>query len=773
MIFGRISIRLKVIPPHGLIFNLFFEDYRSSLDLPSVFIRKAKTGVLKRICTLNTFTPRLLTKSLFKMALECPTKLYYSDATRGYADKNEDNDFLQALADGGHQIGELAKYKYHPDPVGGAITVSSLVRAEAVAQTQAKLNQPGRVVVAEAALLSEPYFTRVDILIRDEAHRVVEIIEVKSKSISDDVVSNGFKGARGNFAPEWVPYLYDIAFQSSVAKLVFPGYTVVPKLLLIDSGAVCDVDGLHQLFSIVSKDVDGRQRTVVQSPSGLTKAQLGSLSFLHEIAVGDVVDELQNTELIHARHVPNEYALGMKQFMSWAAELLATGERAFLRVSKTCRSCQFRASDPTVEKSGVHECWELARSQGLIQGVPLQGPLHSSLSIDVWGGGSGAKSYADDILNKSRAYLSDIQEDDIRPKTDKPVAGMSPFERRMAQVDAAQHPKSAPVLSGDILSEMDAWEWPLHMIDFETSAPAVPFFAGMRPYETLAFQFSHHVMDKRADGTLHIRHASQWISTASGTFPSIQFVRQLRQALMPNGVLHGTVFRYHNHENTVLRSLRKVIAAQSSDRVPDQVDLVAFIDLITKSTGNEADDVGEHVGVKPMVDLHQLVQKGYFSKHMQGSISLKYVLPAVLKDARGVALIYSQPGVYGKGMAIESLNFDHPAGHQWLQADKGGDPYKTLPPIFAPDHTELNAMLLKLAGDADGEGTIAQGGLAMTAYNFTQFASLTDRERQHIGDSLLRYCELDTLAMVMVVQGLMELRGMPMLLDNLPIFHHV
>jgi hypothetical protein len=730
----------------------------SASEWGSAFYNKLSKGD----AMMNTPAPRLLTKSLFKMALECPTKLYYSDAKRGYADKNADNDFLQALADGGHQIGELAKYKYHPDPVGGGITVSSLVRAEAVAQTHAKLSEPGRVVVAEAALLSEPYFIRVDILIRDEARRVVEVIEVKSKSISDDVVSSGFKGARGGFIPEWVPYLYDIAFQTSVAELAFPGYTVVPKLLLIDSAAVCDVDGLHQLFSIVSKEVDGRQRTVVESPAGLTKAQLGSLGFLREIAVGDVVHELQQIQLLHARHVPNEFALGMKQFMPWAAKLLANGERSFLRVSKTCRSCQFRASDPAAEKSGVHECWELARSQGLIQGVPLQGPMHSPLSIDLWGGSAGAKSYADDVLNKSRAYLSDIQEDDIRPKTDKPLVGMSAFERRMAQVNAAQHPRSPPVLFEDRLSDMDDWEWPLHMIDFETSAPAIPFFAGMRPYETLAFQFSHHVMDKRADGTLHIRHASQWISTAAAAFPSIEFVRQLRQALMPDGVLHGTVFRYHNHENTVLRSLRKVIVAQPSKQMPDQADLLAFIDLITKSTGNEAKDDGEHCGAKPMVDLHQLVQKGYFSKHMQGSISLKYVLPAVLKDAPGVAQIYSQPGVYGKGLAIESLNFDQSAGHQWLHADKGGDPYKTLPPIFESNHAELNAMLLKLAGDADEEGTIAQGGLAMTAYNFTQFASLTGHERQRIGDALLRYCELDTLAMVMLVQGLLELRGLSM-----------
>ena len=59
------------------------------------------------------------------------------------------------------------------------------------------------------------------------------------------------------------------------------------------------------------------------------------------------------------------------------------------------------------------------------------------------------------------------------------------------------------------------------------------------------------------------------------------------------------------------------------------------------------------------------------------------------------------------------------------------------------------------------DGAINQGGLAMTAYNYTQFKDLSSFERNSIEQALLRYCELDTLAMVMLVQGLMELRGTP------------
>ena len=53
--------------------------------------------------------PRYLTKSRFKQALECPTKLFYVGKKKEYADNSLSDDFLIALAKGGYQVGELAK----------------------------------------------------------------------------------------------------------------------------------------------------------------------------------------------------------------------------------------------------------------------------------------------------------------------------------------------------------------------------------------------------------------------------------------------------------------------------------------------------------------------------------------------------------------------------------------------------------------------------------------------------------------------------------------
>ena len=53
----------------------------------------------------------------------------------------------------------------------------------------------------------------------------------------------------------------------------------------------------------------------------------------------------------------------------------------------------------------------------------------------------------------------------------------------------------------------------------------------------------------------------------------------------------------------------------------------------------------------------------------------------------------------------------------------------------------------------------AERGAAMTAYAHLQHVDLESAERDALSQGLLRYCELDTLAMVMVIEVLREAIG--------------
>ena len=68
---------------------------------------------------------RYLTKSRFKEGLECPTKLYYSKNPE-YQNKQLEDSFLESLAEGGFQVGELAKFLVSDEPYFDNISVDSL-----------------------------------------------------------------------------------------------------------------------------------------------------------------------------------------------------------------------------------------------------------------------------------------------------------------------------------------------------------------------------------------------------------------------------------------------------------------------------------------------------------------------------------------------------------------------------------------------------------------------------------------------------------------------
>ena len=78
---------------------------------------------------------RDLTKSKFKLVLECPTKLFYVDKPE-YANQKTEDAFLKALAEGGAQVEALAR-SYHPD----GILITENNAESAIAATQKHIDK--------------------------------------------------------------------------------------------------------------------------------------------------------------------------------------------------------------------------------------------------------------------------------------------------------------------------------------------------------------------------------------------------------------------------------------------------------------------------------------------------------------------------------------------------------------------------------------------------------------------------------------------------------
>ena len=196
--------------------------------------------------------PRYLTKSRFKLALECAAKLYY-DGKPEYANQKIEDTFLLALAEGGFQVGELAKCYFL-----GGYEITTHEYDEALHQTN-ELLKLDQVIIYEAAIRFKNLFIRVDVLIKNKNY--IELIEVKAKS-TDSVTEEAFLNKNGSIASSWRPYLSDIAFQKHVFCSSFPDYSVSAYLMMADKNAVCPTDGLNQKFKII-RDKNGRKHVSV------------------------------------------------------------------------------------------------------------------------------------------------------------------------------------------------------------------------------------------------------------------------------------------------------------------------------------------------------------------------------------------------------------------------------------------------------------------------------------------------------------------------------
>ncbi|MCK5907927.1 MAG: hypothetical protein KAG37_10065 [Flavobacteriales bacterium] len=119
---------------------------------------------------------KLLSKSRFKLGLECPNKLYFSNK-KEYANNKTSDSFLKSLAQGGFQVEELARTHY-PDGILIKETKGKYDHKALWEDTKQHL-QKENVVLFEPAFMFNNLFIRVDILVKKG--NKIKLIEVKAK----------------------------------------------------------------------------------------------------------------------------------------------------------------------------------------------------------------------------------------------------------------------------------------------------------------------------------------------------------------------------------------------------------------------------------------------------------------------------------------------------------------------------------------------------------------------------------------------------------------
>jgi hypothetical protein len=178
-----------------------------------------------------------------------------------------------------------------------------------------------------------------------------------------------------------------------------------------------------------------------------------------------------------------------------------------------------------------------------------------------------------------------------RDVRDVPVSQLTEKQQRIQRVTATGQAELLPGASRFVRD----LAYPRYYLDFETIMPAVPIWAGTRPYETLPFQWSCHY--ESAPGNMD--HAE--FLDLTGDPP----MRRLAESLIRALASEGPVLMYTAYEKRMINGL-----------------IERFPDLQRPLTGI----------VERLVDLAPITRQNYYHPQMRGSWSLKAVLPTIAAD---------------------------------------------------------------------------------------------------------------------------------------------
>ena len=184
--------------------------------------------------------------------------------------------------------------------------------------------------------------------------------------------------------------------------------------------------------------------------------------------------------------------------------------------------------------------------------------------------------------------------------------GVVKFEdiKELDKFNASQQIQIRSELSGEQIIDkeaikefLDTLSYPLYHLDFETFQQAVPEFIGLSPYEQIPFQFSIH----KDDGRGNLEHFE--FLAEVGADPRYELALNLIKFIPQD----ACVLAYNmSFEKKVIRRLAEIYPQISNE-------LMAI-----------------HGNIKDLMVPFAI--KSYYHPKMQGSYSIKYVLPALVPE---------------------------------------------------------------------------------------------------------------------------------------------
>jgi hypothetical protein len=185
---------------------------------------------------------------------------------------------------------------------------------------------------------------------------------------------------------------------------------------------------------------------------------------------------------------------------------------------------------------------------------------------------------------------------------------------------------NAEYVGDDLGSSLSQHEHPIHFLDFEAVAPAIPRYANTCPYQMLPFQWSDHILSE--DGSLTHRE----YLCVEDKDPR----EEVAQTLLHSLGKEGSICTYTTFESQVIAEL-----ADHLPRYRNQLDA-----LLGRCR-----------------DLHEEIRKDYYHPGLHGSFSIKHVLPVLVPSMSYENLSIQEGGQAGLEY-LRMIDPDTPRGEK-------------------------------------------------------------------------------------------------------------
>ena len=434
---------------------------------------------------------KYLTKSDFKIAESCPTKLYYKKLS--YPSNLEEDEYLKLLADGGYIVGKMARLLY---PDGIEIKINEGLE-KAIERTKEFLKQE-TITLFEPIINIDGLFIKIDVLIKKNNN--FDLIEVKSKSYDSSLEKSSFVSKKS----DWKPYFEDVAYQVYVLSKAYPEAKINSFLMMPDKGKRTKIEGLASWFKLNKKDKN---------------YDVDFIGNLEELRKDDILTcESVNSQV--DKLLPTVHENSKKYLESITPNI----EKISTQISKDCKECEYK-NEAKIKKNGFAECWgNLAFVEPHIFDLYHMGTV-----------GGYKNPFVNELIANGKVSLYDMPIDKLTKTRG---------ERQKLQIEMTKN--NQEWISPQMKTLLKSFQYPLYFIDFETSRMAIPYHKNMRPYEQVIFQWSCHKIKDPNTAPEHF----EWINLKE-SFPNFKFAKNLMDCIGTD----GTVFMWARHENTALRDI--------------------------------------------------------------------------------------------------------------------------------------------------------------------------------------------------------------------------